>query len=309
MAEAAYDGVMLVGFGGPEGPAEIAPFLARVLEGRPIPAARYAEVVRHYELIGGSPYNALTARQAAALSTVLARRGRPLPVAVGLRHARPSFADALAALGGAGCRRVLGFILSPFQCEASWERYQREVAAAQAEVSGAPVVSYPPQWHLEGGFIRAAAAQVAAARARLTPDAAVEVIFTAHSIPRAMAAGAPYEGQLRASAAAVAAASGVARWTVAYQSRSGNPREPWLEPDIRDAIVANRAAKIVAPLGFLVDHVEVLYDLDIEAAAVAAAAGVAMVRAGTVGLAAEFVELISALATAGRPDGAASAPL
>lgn len=291
------DAVMLIGFGGPESSDEIRPFLDRVLKGRPVPRERYEEVVHHYEALGGrSPYNDLTHRQADALCAALRRRGVVIPVVVGFRNAGPFFVDGLGTLATNGSRRALGFILSSLQCDASWERYQREVTEAAVSIGDAvPAIVYAAQWHLHPQFIDAAGDRVRQAIAQLDERERddVELIFTAHSIPVAMAEQAPYVKQLQESASVVAAAAGCPHWSIAYQSRSGSPREQWLEPDMRDAIVANSAPKVVAPIGFLIDHVEVLYDLDIEAAQVARAAGITMVRAGTVGDHPAFIELMA----------------
>ena len=306
--------IMLVGFGGPTAPGEIRPFLDRVLQGRPVPPARYEEVVHHYELLGGrSPYNDLTMRQAVALRDRLRRDGLDVPVVVAMRNAAPFMDDALRELASRGIRHALGFILAAHRCEASWERYQRDLDAARERLgAAAPALAYPAAWHDHPLFIAAVAARVRDALA-LLPQAdrqRAELIFTAHSIPLAMAAHAPYVDQLRASAAAVAAAVAISGWRLAYQSRSGSPREPWLEPDVNRILpaLAGRAVVLV-PIGFLCDHVEVLYDLDIEAAAIARAAGVTMVRAATVSDHPDFIEMIAAVARAhlGRAPSSAGA--
>jgi ferrochelatase len=293
-----YDAILLIGFGGPEAPAQVRPFLDRVLQGRPTPPARIAEVVSHYEALGGrSPYNELTRLQAADLRQAFARRGLAMPVVVGFRNADPFIEDAVRMLAGDRYKRVLGFILSAFRSEASWDRYCDEIAAARAAIGAdAPEVSYPTPWHRHRRFIRAAAAQTRAAIARLDDRdrGSAELIFTAHSIPIAMAA--PYVEQLRDTAKMVAQAVGYENWRIAYQSRAGNPQEPWLEPDVRAAILSNPRPKIVIPLGFLCDHVEVLYDLDIETAATARNAGIRMERAATVGRHPEFIEMIAEIA-------------
>jgi ferrochelatase len=300
----AYDAILLIGFGGPETREEIRPFLDRVLKGRPVPRDRYEEVVHHYEALGGrSPYNELTRQLADGLRTKLHRRAAELPVLVGLRNAAPTIEDAVNALASDGSRRVLGFILSAFRCEASWERYQNEVAQACAAIGPtAPTIIYPDPWHREARFIAAVADRVRDTMARIgAPDRAeAELIFTAHSIPVAMDGRESYVLQLRESADLVAQAVGRdslrGNWTLAFQSRSGSPRDSWLEPDIRDAIVANAKPKIVIPIGFLCDHVEVLYDLDVDAAAVARAAGVTLARAATVGNHPQFIELLAEIA-------------
>lgn len=305
-ADASFDAVLLIGFGGPESAEQIRPFLDRVLKGRPVPRARYEEVVHHYEALGGrSPYNELTGRQAEALRKAIRNRGRDVPVAVGLRNAPPFIADAVNVLATEGARRVFGFILSAFRCNASWGRYQEEVAACESLGGAAPEIVYPAPWHTHPMFIEAEVERVQEALERIGHDdrRAVELIFTAHSIPLAMAAGAPYIAQLNESAALVADAAGIDRWRIGYQSRSGNPREPWLEPDVRDALTANSKPKVVVPIGFLCDHVEVLYDLDVEAARTAREAGISMERAATVGDHPRFIEMIAELAT---PRGAAS---
>jgi ferrochelatase len=297
---AAVEAVLLVGFGGPEAPEQIRPFLDRVLDGRSVPSARYAEVVHHYEALGGrSPYNELTRRLAAGVRAALARRSVEIPVVIGLRNSPPYLADAIRDLAARGVTLVSGFILSAFRCAASWERYQEEIATVCGALGAAtPAIIYPMPWHTRPQFIDASADRLRAALARFDPSAhdPVELIFTAHSIPLAMAAASPYVAGLREAATLVAKAVGIARWQLAFQSRSGNPREPWLEPDIRDFIGTGARSKVVMPLGFLCDHVEVLYDLDIETAALAHDAGVRMQRAGTVGDHPLFVELIAEIA-------------
>ncbi|HEX3408801.1 MAG TPA: ferrochelatase [Candidatus Binataceae bacterium] len=295
------DAIILVGFGGPTSSAEIRPFLDRVLQGRPVPRERYEEVVHHYELLGGrSPYNDLTMRQAAALRERLRSDGIDVPVVVAMRNAAPFIDDALRDLSARQVRRVFGFILAAHRCEASWERYQSDLRTARERLGAAsPEIDYPAPWHSHPLFVAAAADRARAAIAQLTAEdrERAELIFTAHSIPFAMAARAPYVEQLKESAALVAAATGRSRWRVAYQSRSGNPREPWLEPDVNEVLrELSGAAAIVIPIGFLCDHVEVLYDLDIEAAQIARAAGVTMVRAVTVSDHPDFIEMMAALA-------------
>lgn len=294
------DAVFLLGFGGPEAPDEVRPFLDRVLRGRPVPPERYAEVVRHYTALGGrSPYNELALGQAAGLRAALARRTVDAPVVVGFRNAAPFVEDALRELAASGRRCALGFILSAFRCEASWERYQHEASdAGRALGPGAPRLIYPAPWHTRPRFIAALADCARQALARLDPAARAraELVFTAHSIPLAMAAAAPYVDQLQAAAELVARTLGRERWQLAYQSRSGSPREPWLEPDVRTVIGANLLPKVVIPLGFLMDHVEVLYDLDVDTAAVARTAGVRMERAPALNDHPGFIELMTEVA-------------
>jgi ferrochelatase len=299
-ADAQYGAVILLGFGGPGSSAEIRPFLDRVTAGRPISRERYEEVVHHYEAIGGrSPFNEITARQAAALGERLAREGVKIPVVLGMRNTPPWLEDALRDLGQRGVRRALGFVLAAHRCEASWDRYLRNVGEARERLgASAPVVDYLGEWHAHPLFIEAAANRVAGALARLNPAARerAQLIFTAHSIPAAMAAASPYVEQLRESARLIAQRLGRRQWTLAFQSRSGSPRDPWLEPDICDVLRSvNGQAAVVAPIGFICDHVEVLYDLDVEAARVAREADVMMVRAATVGEHPRFIEMMATL--------------
>jgi ferrochelatase len=279
------DAVLLLAFGGPTRPEEIRPFLANVTRGRAIPPERLETVAHHYELIGGrSPLNTLTFQQADALRHALGA----MPVHVGMRHWAPYVADTIAEMTLAGVRRVVGIVLSPHANEASRDRYVEEVDAARAHAGPrAPEVVYPASWHVHPGFVEAMTDRLQTALAEIAAErrAAAHVVFTAHSIPVASANASPYVQELQATATAVATVSGVVHWDVAYQSRSGNPREPWLEPDVNDRLRALAAAGVrdvvVAPIGFVCDHVEVLYDLDVEARATATGLGLGFVRAGT----------------------------
>jgi ferrochelatase len=291
------DAVLLLAFGGPTRPDEIRPFLENVTRGRRVPPERLESVARHYELIGGrSPLNELTFRQADALRRALPR----LPVYVGMRNWAPYVADTLAEMTAGGIRRAVGVVLSPHANEASRERYVETVDAARAALGPrAPEVVYPPTWHVHPGFVEALADRLRAALADVTAErrADAAVVFTAHSVPLATASSSPYAQEFLETARAVAAASGVVRWQLAYQSRSGNPRDPWLEPDVNDALRALAAQGIrdvvVAPIGFVCDHVEVLYDLDVEARATAATLGVHFVRAQAVNDHPAFVAMLA----------------
>ena len=299
-AKAKCDAVLMIGFGGPTSAAEVRPFLDNVLRGRPIPRERYEEVVHHYDLLGGrSPYNDLTMRQADALGAELEKKGMRVPIAVGMRNWRPYAADAMRSLADAGARRVLGFIMAAHRSEASFERYQATVNDARAAIGeGAPEVVYPETWHDHPLFIAAVASRAREAYARFDPpeQSRARLIFTAHSIPLAMAKAGPYVEQLAQSARMVAAELAIDTWLFAYQSRSGSPRDAWLEPDIRETL-RNLDAKavVVVPIGFLCDHVEVLYDLDIEAAQIARAAGIRMERAPTVGDHPLFIAMMASI--------------
>lgn len=285
--------VLLIAFGGPTRPDEIRPFLANVTRGRRIPPERLEAVAHHYEEIGGrSPLNELTFRQADALRALLP----DVPVYVGMRNWEPYLADVLAEMARDGVAEALGLILSPHASEASRERYMEAVADGCAALGDrAPRLRWAPSWHLHPDFVAAWADTVGAALAQVPPDA--PLVFTAHSIPVAAAATSPYVREIEESAAAVAAALGGRPWQLAYQSRSGSPRDPWLEPDV-DAVIAQLGADgvrhvVVAPIGFVCDHVEVLYDLDVAAQKTARDAGVTLVRASTPNDHPRFVRMLA----------------
>ena len=299
----AVDAVLLVAFGGPTAPAEIRPFLEIVARGRRIPPERLEEVAHHYEAMPGgrSPLNDLTFAQARGLESALARGGPALPAFVGMRNWHPFLHETLAEMAAKGARRALGIILSPLRTEASWDRYQRDVAEARAQVPGAPEVVFAPAWGAHPRFLdavadraRAALAEVPAGERGWTP-----LVFTAHSVPVAMADASPYVADLTAAARAVAQRLHHARWSIAYQSRSGAPRDPWLEPDIGDALrrlaADGERHAVVVPIGFVCDHVELLYDLDVEARALAREGGLAMHRAAAVNDHPEFIAMLADL--------------
>jgi ferrochelatase len=303
----AIDSVLLIAFGGPEGREDILPFLHIVTAGRRIPPERLEEVAHHYERIGGrSPLNALTRGQADGLRAALAATGRPLPVWVGMRNWYPFLHETLAEMKDRGCRRALGIILSSLLTEASWSRYVEDVAAAREKIGpDAPEVVYAPAWADHPRFIDAMVERTRAALDEVAPAgrAAARLVFTAHSVPVAMAAGSPYAAQLEAAARGVAERVGRARWSLAYQSRSGSPRDPWLEPDVGDVIraLARDGARevVVVPVGFVCDHVEVLYDLDVEAREVAEACGLGFHRAGAANDHPAFIAMLADLVRRG----------
>jgi ferrochelatase len=304
---ATIDSVLLIAFGGPERPEDVRPFLQAVTAGRRIPPERLEEVAHHYDLIGGrSPLNALTRGQAEGLRAALAAEGRALPVWVGMRNWQPFLHETLAEMKDRGRRRALGIILSSLQTEASWSRYVDDVAAAREKVGpGATEVVYAPPWSDHPRFIDAMVDRARAALASVGPArrAGARLVFTAHSVPAAMAAGSPYAAQLEAAARLITAGLGSARFALAYQSRSGSPRDPWLEPDVRDLIraLAREGARdvVVVPVGFVCDHVEVLYDLDIEARAVAEACGVGFHRASAANDHPAFIAMLADLVRRG----------
>ena len=296
-----FDAVLLIAFGGPTCMDDVRPFLANVLRGRPVPPERLESVVHHYELFGGrSPLNDLTFQQAAGLAAALRARGPRLPVYVGMRNWTPYLGETLAKMAADGMTHAMGVILSPLQSDASWERYMRDVAEARRAVGdSAPRVHYTAGWHAHPRFVEALADTLAATLATLGADRAADaaVVFTAHSIPVSMAAASPYVAQLTETATLVARRAGVTRWSLAYQSRSGSPRDPWLEPDIlevvREQARAGTRDVVVAPIGFICDHVEVLYDLDIEARQVAAEVGIGFSRVPTVNAGALFIDMLA----------------
>jgi ferrochelatase len=307
-----FDAVLLVAFGGPERPEDIRPFLDEVLRGRPVPRERYEEVVHHYERIGGrSPLNELTFRQARGLADLLAAEGPRLPVYVGMRNWAPWIADTLAAMARDGVRRAVTVLLAAHRTEASWERYQAALDDGRARLgAAAPALDFSGRWFDHRGFVAANVARIREAYAGMPADAAL--VFTAHSIPRAMAEASPYVGELETSCRLVAAELG-RPYTLAYQSRSGSPRDPWLEPDVNDHLrdLAARGIRhvVVSPIGFVCDHVEVLYDLDVDARATAASLGLGFARAATANDHPVFLRMLAdvvraRVAAAGPPEPA-----
>jgi len=273
-----FDSVLIVSFGGPQGRDDIRPFLANVLRGRRISPERVEEVAHHYELFDGiSPITDLTQRQADGLRERLAESGRSLPVYVGMRNWHPLLADTLRQMHADGMRRAVGFIAAPHHSYSSCQQYRENVAAAQQELhaSGGHIdVSFVGSWFDHPQFVAANAAHVREAQQRLPPEVrgAARLVFTAHSIPVPMAESSLYREQLQASSKLIAEKAGVKEWALVYQSRSGRPQDPWLEPDVCEYLRAEHAAglraAIICPVGFVCDHIEVLYDLDREAAEV-----------------------------------------
>ena len=298
-----FDSILLIAFGGPEKLEDIRPFLEIVTMGRRIPPERIVEVAHHYELIGGcSPLNALTLRQAEGLRHALRREGIGQPVYVGMRNWHPFLHETLAGMRDKGHRRTLGIILSSFQTEASWDRYMADVGAARDKVGAdAPEVVFAPAWFDHPLFVKAMVERVEEALGGVSAERrqAARLVFTAHSVPAAMANGSPYAAQLEGVARVIAGRLSHPAWSVAYQSRSGSPRDPWLEPDICDAIralAAEGAREVVlAPIGFVCDHVEVLYDLDVEARALAQEVGTGYHRALTANDHPAFIAMLADL--------------
>jgi protoporphyrin/coproporphyrin ferrochelatase len=288
-----FDSVLLVSFGGPQGMADIRPFLANVLRGRRVTPQRVEEVAHHYELFGGvSPITEITRRQGEGLRRRLEAAGYALPVYVGMRNWHPYLADTLREMRTAGHRKAIGFIAAAQHSYSSCQQYRENVAAARHDLrtaaDGDVAVTYVGSWFDHPLFIAANAAHVRTALARL-PDhvrSAARLVCTAHSIPLSMAERSRYREQLLETARLVAREAGMRDWTLVYQSRSGRPEDPWLEPDVCDYLRSERGkglqAAVLCPIGFVCDHIEVLYDLDREAADVCRHAGLPMARAESV---------------------------
>ena len=297
------DSVLLVAFGGPTAPHEIRPFLEIVTRGRGIPAERLEEVAHHYEQMPGgrSPLTELTLAQARGLERALAEAGPVLPVFVGMRNWHPFLHETLAEMARKGARRTLAVILSPLRTEASWDRYMQDVAEARARVTDAPEIGFAAPWFENTRFVAAVADRARAAFHEVPADARAwtPLVFTAHSVPTAMADASPYVSDLTAAVRAVVRRLGHTRWSIAYQSRSGSPRQPWLEPDIADVLrrlaADGERHAVVVPIGFVCDHVEVLYDLDVAARRVAAGAGLELHRAAAVNDHPEFLAMLADL--------------
>jgi ferrochelatase len=297
-----FDAVLVIAFGGPQGLADIRPFLGNVLRGRRVAPARVEEVAHHYELFGGvSPLTALTGRQADGLRSHLRAVGLPLPVYVGMRNWHPYLADTLAAMSRDGVRRAVGFIAAAHRSYSSCTQYRENVDAARAQLAAAGLpdveITYTSDWHMHPGFIDANADHIRQALGSIEPSGNARLVFTAHSIPVSMAERYPYEAQLRQSMQAIVAALGERPHELVFQSRSGRPEDPWLGPDVcdylREEAGKGLTAAVLCPVGFICDHVEVLYDLDIEAAAVAREAGVRLARAAAVNDHPRFIEAIT----------------
>jgi len=313
-----YDAVLFIGFGGPERREDVMPFLEIVTRGRGIPKERLTAVAHHYEVIGGaSPINEITRRQVQALEKEFRTQGSELRTYIGQRNWHPFLDDTLGKMASDDIKHVVGFIAAAHRCEASHERYIQAVEMARKKVGTlAPSVDYVMPWFDHPLFIEAICERIKEvlspsplipsplsmergaknlelipspySRERAAkPGEGAAWIFTAHSIPVPMAAKSHYVQELETTARLVANKFGVTDWTIAYSSRSGNPQDPWLEPDVCEAI--RRAGGLgikdvlLIPIGFIADHVEILFDLDVEAREAAQGAGVQLYRAATVG--------------------------
>jgi protoporphyrin/coproporphyrin ferrochelatase len=283
----AYDALLVLSFGGPEGVDDVIPFLENVTRGRNVPRQRLDAVAQHYLHFGGvSPINEQNRALVAAVEAELAAHGRDLPVYWGNRNWSPYVADTVKQMADDGIRNALVLVTSAYASYSACRQYQDDLAAAQASAGeAAPGLHKLRHYFDHPGFVEPQAESVRAAVAAIDParHATTRLVFVAHSIPVAMATaagpdGGLYVAQLEAAAQLIAAAAPALKWSMAYSSRSGPPSIPWLEPDINDAVrtLADEGASdvVVVPVGFVSDHIEVRWDLDVEAAASADNAGV-----------------------------------
>ncbi len=310
-----FDSIIMIGFGGPtrgccrryeECPGEAYCYVEGIVGQRSGGPERIREVAAHYEHFGGvSPFTFFSQKQAGALEMALERAGEGVPVYTGYRFWTPYVEETLAEMGRRGLRRALGVILAPHRTKISWEAYRGAVASAREELGGdAPEVEFlETPWHTHPGFIDAIVDRMNQA----VPVAGggmnnIKVVFTAHSIPVSMARASSYEEEFRATAALVAQKLGLSGYEVGFQSSPDVPPGAWLGPDVTEVIrsVASGGAKavLVVPVGFICDHVEVLFDLDIEAREAAEGAGLRFYRAPTVGTHPAFIEMLSELVRA-----------
>jgi ferrochelatase len=307
----AYDAFLLVSFGGPEGPDDVMPFLENVTRGRGIPPERLASVAEHYYAFGGvSPINQQCRDMLAAVQADFSAGGLSLPLYWGNRNWTPYLADTVRAMADDGVRRAIAFVTSAYSSYSSCRQYLDDIERARAVVGPrAPVIDKIRRFYNHPGFIEPFAANASAALATLPADVREDahLVFTAHSIPVAMAdasgpgGGGSYVAELTEAAQHIAERTGCGThpWTLAYQSRSGPPSQPWLGPDVRDHLgdlaKAGTTAVVVIPVGFVSDHMEVRHDLDVEAARSAESLGLAFARAATPGTDPRFASMVTEL--------------
>ena len=303
-----YDSVLLVAFGGPTPgccqkynkdacPGEAYCFVEGIAGEAESQRERVKDISAHYVKLGGfSPFNKLTFEQATALEIALQKRDLSLPVYAGFRHWTPYLKEVIAEIVQKGHRKILGIIMAPHQSQVSWEWYQQTVAEGIDAVDGEkPMIDYLDPWYTHRGYVDAIAEIIKTACGNKLERA--ELVFTAHAIPQLAADTSPYTQQFGKTGEAVAQEIGKTRFGLAYQSAVENSPIPWTQPDINDWIKARKAegvdTVVASPIGFLCDHVEVLYDLDIEATETAAACGVDFIRAGTVGSHPKFINMLA----------------
>ncbi len=299
-----YDALLVVSFGGPEQPADVMPFLENVLRGKSVPRQRMLEVAEHYYHLGGkSPINDQNRELIAALEVELAVSGPHLPIYWGNRNWNPMLVDTLREMKADGVRRALAFMTSAYSSYSSCRQYREDIARAQEAIGdGVPVVDKVRVFHNHPGFVEATVDSVREALQQIPENRrrSARLVYTAHSIPTGMAQSCGYEEQLRETGRLVAQALGREDWRLVYQSRSGPASQPWLEPDILDFLRGISAQEgssdvIIAPIGFVSDHMEILFDLDTQARELCEELGLTMVRAGTVGTHPRFIRMIREL--------------
>ena len=309
-----YDAILVVSFGGPESREDVIPFLENVLRGRNVPRERMLAVAEHYyHFEGKSPINQQTRDLIRAIEAELAQHGPKLPVYWGNRNWHPMLADTLRQMKQDGVKRALAFATSAYSSYSGCRQYREDIARAQNAVgAGAPEIDKLRQFFNHPGFIAATEERLRNAIEQIPVNARknVRIVYVAHSIPISMANTCDYVCQLEevrklASERLGIARLGVARLDVAndalvYQSRSGAPGQPWLEPDILDYLRTVKeknlaSAVVIAPISFISDHMEVLYDLDIEARQLCDSLQLPMARAKTVGVHPEFIAMIREL--------------
>ncbi|MGB2607319.1 MAG: ferrochelatase [Candidatus Sulfotelmatobacter sp.] len=299
-----YDAVLLVSFGGPESKEEVIPFLENVLRGRNIPRERMLTVAEHYyHFEGKSPINQQTRELIAALETELQHNGPKLPVYWGNRNWHPLLPETLRKMKQDGIRRAVAFVTSAYSSYSGCRQYREDIARAQSEVGpDAPEVDKLRAFFNHPAFIEVTVERVREALQAVPPDARgnLQIIYTAHSIPLSMANTSDYVKQLEEVRRLVSGALGQQNDVLVYQSRSGVPGQPWLEPDILDYLREVKSknlasAVVLAPISFISDHMEVLYDLDVEARQLCDSLSLPMTRAKTVGVHPKFIGMIREL--------------
>ncbi|HJR05784.1 MAG TPA: ferrochelatase [Pyrinomonadaceae bacterium] len=298
-----YDALVVVSFGGPEAPDEVVPFLENVLRGRNVPRERMMQVAHHYELFGGvSPINGQNRALIAALERELHESDLKLPVYWGNRNWHPLLADTIRRMRDDGIRRALAFVTSAYSSYSGCRQYREDIERAREAVGeGAPQIDKLRVFYNHPDFVAPNIENLQAALAEIPAERRgdAHVAFTAHSIPLSMASTCDYQTQLLETCRLVAEGAGHARWQLVFQSRSGSPAQPWLEPDIcehlRELKRSGATEVVVAPVGFISDHMEVLYDLDTEARQVSQEIGLNMIRAATVGTHPAFIKMIREL--------------
>jgi ferrochelatase len=302
MSGDAYDAILIVSFGGPEGPDDVMPFLENIVRGRDVPSERLEEVAQHYLHFGGiSPHNQQIQDLMDALKPELASAGIDLPIYWGNRNWRPMLGDTVQQMMTDGVRRALAFVVSGYSSYSSCQQYRQNILGAIESVGeGAPQIDKIRVFYNHPDFIGAMQDRVRDAISELKSSQIPRLVFTAHSIPAAMASGCDYQTQLTDAARLVASEFKDHPWQLVYQSRSGPPHVPWLEPDVCDHIEqaaesGNLSPVVLIPIGFLSDHLEVLFDLDTEAADVCQRLDVPMARAATVGTHPSFVRMVRKL--------------